>query len=951
MTGADGLWRGAAGLGVGGSGVKPPSWNQIRKDAVAFATRWADVTDESGEAQSFWTEFLAIFGVDRKRVAVFEMRAERLSTGGRGRIDLFWPGVLIAEHKSAGKDLDAAQEQAIDYLESINPGQFPGMLVVSDFARMRVTDLQGDSTSCEFPLADLGKEIDRFGFLAGYSDRHLSAERQHEVDIAAARSMGQLYERLSGTGFTEHEISVFMVRMLFVLFGDDAGLWEKSLFLEFLETRTQKDGSDLGTQLAWLFQTLNRPVEKRSDNLDELLARFPYVNGGLFEDQLSIPAFDGSIRQALLDACHIDWSAIYPAIFGSLFQAVKSKEDRRHLGEHYTSETNILKVINPLFLDDLRAGFDRARNDAKKLNALRERMGEMKFFDPACGCGNFLVIAYREMRALELDILTRLEELTGQSQLALDATLGLRISPSQFYGIEVEEWPARIAETAMFLVDHQANQALARKFGQAPDRLPISTNATIVHGNALRLAWDEVVPDLDSKTFIMGNPPFLGSLLLSEEQKEDARFVWGDFKRLGTMDYVTNWFVLASRMVQRYGSKAAFVSTNSIAQGEQVAALWSELGKSGVTIPFAHQTFAWSNEAAGQAAVHVVIVGLTDQPSLPARLFTYDNIKGEPEEREVSAINPYLVPGDMTLVGNRGTPLNSGQVQMRFGSMPRDGGWLSKIDRDTAEDIRATDPVAAKYLRPLIGAEELINGGERYCLWLVDAEPADLRSSPVLRERLTKVRQMRAESKAASTRKWADSPALFVQDGQPTTRYLAVPGVSSEARAYVPMAMFEPDVIASNALLTISDADLFTFGLLQSVAFSYWNATVSGRLKSDMRISAEVTYHNFPYPPANSERRSAIEKAAQGVLDARAAHPNSTLADLYDPLAMPKDMLDAHKVLDRAVLDAYGLSKDADETTVLASLFSLYEDLAKADELAFEKAMPKRKTRNPRKSP
>ncbi|MCF8526555.1 MAG: N-6 DNA methylase [Candidatus Nanopelagicales bacterium] len=923
--------------------MKPPSWNQIRKDAAAFASRWADATDEASEAQSFWTEFLAIFGVDRKRVAVFEMRAERLSTGGRGRIDLFWPGVMIAEHKSAGKDLDAAQEQAIDYLESIDPDAFPGLLVVSDFARMRVADLQGDKTSYEFPLSDLEKEIDRFGFLAGYANRQLSSTRQHEADIAAARSMGALYESLAGTGFTEHEISVFMVRMLFILFGDDAGLWEKSLFLEFLETRTQKDGSDLGTQLAWVFQTLNRPVEQRSANLDELLARFPYVNGGLFADQLTIPACDGSIRQALLDACHIDWSAIYPAIFGSLFQAVKSKEDRRHLGEHYTSETNILKVIGPLFLDDLRDEFEKSRNDAKKLQALRARMGTMKFLDPACGCGNFLVIAYREMRALELDILTRLQELTGQSQLSLDATLGLEVSPSQFYGIEVEEWPARIAETAMFLVDHQANQALARKFGQAPDRLPISTTATIVHGNALRLAWDEVVPGFDSNTRIMGNPPFLGSLLLSEQQKEDARFVWGDFKRLGTMDFVTNWFVLAARLVHRYGCSSAFVSTNSITQGEQVAALWSELGKSGVAISFAHQTFAWSNEAAGQAAVHVVIVGLASKAPGSARLFTYDHIKGSPEERDVPAINPYLVPGDLLTVGNRGTPLNPGQVQMRFGSMPRDGGWLSKIDPATAKEIRASDPIAAKYLKPLIGAEELINGGERYCLWLVDAEPSDLRSSPVLRERLAKVRQMRAESKAASTRKWADSPGLFVQNGQPTTRYLAVPGVSSENRAYVPMALFEPDVIASNALLTVSDADLFTFGLLQSVAFSYWNATVSGRLESRYRVSAEITYHNFPYPEAKPEQRAAVEQAAQRVLEARESHPASTLADLYDPLAMPKDLLEAHRALDRAVLAAYGLPGDADETAVLSRLFSLYEELTRADELTFEESKPKRK--------
>lgn len=925
--------------------AKPPSWNQIRKDAAAFAARWADATDEAAEAQSFWTEFLALFGVDRKRVAVFEKRAERLSTGGRGRIDVFWPGVLIAEHKSAGKDLDAAEEQALDYLDSIDQDAFPGLLVVSDFARMRVIDLGGDRIAYEFPLQDLVTQIDRFGYLAGYSGRQLEQAREHEVDIAAARLMGSLYESISKTGFTEHETSVFLVRMLFILFGDDTGLWEKSLFLEFLETRTQPDGSDLGPQLALLFQTLDRPEGKRPPTLDELLARFPYVNGGLFADRLDIPSFNGDIRQVLIDCCHIDWGSIVPAIFGSLFQSVKSKEDRRLLGEHYTSEENILKVIGPLFLDDLRANYEKSFNDVKKLERLRDRLGVMKFLDPACGCGNFLVIAYREMRQLELDILVRLQDLTGQSQLALDATLGLRVSPSQFYGIEYEEWPARIAETAMFLIDHQANQVLARRFGQAPDRLPIATTATIVNANALRTPWDEVVPGFDADTFVMGNPPFLGSLMLNESQKEDARLVWGDFKRLGTMDYVTNWFVLGARLIRKYDCSVGFVATNSITQGEQVAALWGELSKTGVDISYAHQTFAWSNEATGQAAVHVVIVGLSGSRNASARLFTYPDLRGAASEREVPSINPYLIPGDLTIVASRGTPLSPGQVQMRFGSMPRDGGWLSKIDADTAKDIRSSDPVAAKYLRRLIGAEELINGGERWCLWLVDAEPGDLRSSPVLRDRLAKVRQMRMDSKAASTRKWADSPGLFVQNGQPTTRYLAVPGVSSENRPYVPMAMFEPDVIASNALLTISDADLLTFGLLQSVAFSAWNATVSGRLESRFRISAEVTYHNFPYPQASPEQRTAIERAAQGVLGARAAHSNSTLADLYDPLSMPRDLLDAHRVLDRAVLAAYGLPSDSDSTTILGHLFRLYEQLSKADELTFEEKGPRKRTR------
>lgn len=918
---------------MGASVVKPPAWNQIRADATQFAARWVDETDENAGAQAFWTEFLAIFGIDRKRVATFEARAQRTTTGGRGRIDLFWPGVLAVEHKSAGKDLDAAEQQCLDYLDGMDDSQFPGWVITSDFARIRIRDLGGDNIPYEFPLTDLPKEIDRFGFIAGYSNRKLSKEREHEVDIAAAKLMGSLYEQIADTGFNDHEVSVFLVRLLFLLFGDDTGLWERGLFLEFIETRTAADGSDLGPQLTALFQTLDKPVDQRSSSLDDLLARFPYVNGGLFADRFDIPSFNKPIRDTLVAACHIDWAAIIPAIFGSLFQAIKSKEDRRALGEHYTSERNILKVIRPLFLDDLREKYEKAYHDVRLLERLRSRIGEMTFLDPACGCGNFLVIAYREMRLLELDIIRRLRDLTGHDQLSLDPTLGLKVSPAQFYGIEFEEWPARIAEVAMFLVDHQMNLALAREFGQAPDRLPISTTATIVNANALTTPWDEVVPAMDMNTRIMGNPPFLGSLMLSPEQKADALHVWGDNKRLGTMDYVTNWFVLASRLSARYGCEVGFVSTNSITQGEQVAALWAELNKSLVSIPFAHQTFAWSNEAAGQAAVHVVIVGLTSRKPKSARLFTYDDIKGQEAEREVVSINPYLIPGQMVVVGTRTTPLNEGQTQMRFGSMPRDGGHLSKISPQEADEIRRTDPVAARYLHRLIGAEELLNGKERWCLWLLDAEPTDLRTSPVLRERLAAVREMREGSKAASTRKFAATPGLFAQLAQPTTRYLAVPGVSSENRRIVPMAMFEPDVIASNALLTISDADLLTFGLLQSVAFNDWNRAVSGRLKSDTRISAEITYHNFPYPLEVEKHRPAIEAAAQAVLDAREAHPGATLADLYDPLATPKDLLDAHRALDRAVLTAYRLPADADSTQILSKLFDRYAALDSADSL------------------
>jgi len=931
--------------------AKPPSWNQIRADAAAFAARWADETDENAGAQTFWNEFLAIFGVDRKRVAVFEKRAKRLSTGGRGRIDVFWPGVLIAEHKSAGRDLDEAEAQALDYLESIEQEDFPGLLVVSDFARMRVTDLGGDQQAYEFPLTDLVKEIDRFGYLAGYSGRQLRQAREHEVDIAAARLMGSLYEKISATGFTEHETSVFLVRMLFILFGDDTGLWEKSLFLEFLETRTQSDGSDLGSQLALLFQTLDRPEDRRAPALDELLARFPYVNGGLFSDRLDIPSFDRNIRDVLIECCHIDWGSIVPAIFGSLFQAVKSKEDRRLLGEHYTTEQNILRAIGPLFLDDLRAEFEAGFHNVRRLNRLRDRLGQMRILDPACGCGNFLVIAYRELRNLELDIMVRLRELTGQDQLALDATMGLRVELSQFYGIELEEWPARIAETALFLIDHQCNQVLARTFGQAPDRLPVSIAADIRVGNALEMDWNDVLPASDD-VYVVGNPPFIGMSLLTPEQQADNRRVFAEIDtfglKTGRLDYVACWYAKAIGYLKGTTGCCAFVSTNSITQGEQARTMVPILTKSGYEIDFAHRTFRWTSEAPSAAAVHVVIVGFSPGgQAKKKRLFDYPDIKGEPKEIPAKHINFYLVDGPDIAPAKRNTALLPGLPDCTKGSQPTDGGNLF-VQPAELPKVQG-DEGAAKYLHRFIGASEMLNAIERWCFWLVDASPGEIRSSPLLRERLQKVAAMRRASPTASVQEQAATPGLFTQIRQPATKYLAMPKVSSAGRDYIPAAFFQPDVIAGDGVLTFPDCPLWVFSFLQSRAFTAWVDVFSGRLKSDYQILPGLTYFSFPFVMPEERDLAAIEEAANGVLAARASHPDSSLADLYDPLAMPRDLRVAHDRLDAAIDGLYGLKKPT-EAERLRALMARYEELTKETELPLEGRSTPRRQKKPRKA-
>ncbi len=547
---------------------KPRSWNEIRNASVEFVRRFQDETDENAEAQSFWTEFLGMFGIDRKRVnAIFEDRAHRSDTGGRGRIDMFWPGQIAVEHKSKGKDLAAATQQCLTYLHDKPDHEWPKAIVTSDFARIRITDLMGEQReTIEFLIQDLPSQIERFAFLAGYDQRRYGSVTEQEANIKAAKLMGQLFEQVADTGYDEHETSVLLIRLLFIMFADDTGLWRKDLFAEFIDTRTSTDGHDLGGQLEHLFQVLDRPEDKRLKGLDEILTKFPYVNGGLFSDRLPTVPGTHSMRDMLITCTQFNWATISPAVFGSLFQAVKSKEARRALGEHYTSEENILKVINPLFMDELRAEFTAAGHETKKLEKLRKKMGAMTFLDPACGCGNFLVVAYREMRRLEFDIMRQIASIEGHVHMSLDPTLGLQVQPHQFYGIEIEEWPAQIAETAMFMVDHQENVRMQLEFGNAPERLPITESPTIIHGNALRIDWTDVCP-IDDNTRIMGNPPFMGRYTRTKEQTKELQVIFNNSKGSGNIDYVAAWFAKAADNIAGTKAIAAFVATNSISQG------------------------------------------------------------------------------------------------------------------------------------------------------------------------------------------------------------------------------------------------------------------------------------------------------------------------------------------------------------------------------------------------
>lgn len=899
----------------------PLSWNDIKVRAVAFERRWRDAVDERAQAQEFWVDFFDIFGIRKPRVASFE-HAVKKHGGGQGFIDLFWPGVLLVEHKSRGKDLVKAHDQAMAYFPGLKERDLPRHVLVSDFARFRLFDLE-EGIDVEFSLADLPKHIKRFAFVAGY--RTQTIRPQDEVNVRAAQKLGLLHDALKASGYDGHPLELLLVRLLFCLFADDTGIFQPAQsWRAWLEERTAVDGSDLGPQLAALFQVLNTPEDKRSAKLDEQLRAFPYVNGRLFEEMLPLASFDAAMREQLLDACALDWSAISPAIFGAMFQSISDDKARRALGAHYTSEQNILKLIKPLFLDELRAEFERVKRQRNRLFEFHKKLRSLVFLDPACGCGNFLVIVYRELRLLELEVL---RAAYADGQQTLDVHTLVNIDVDQFHGIEIEEFPAQIAQVALWLVDHQMNVRVGDEFGAYFARIPLKASPHIVHGNALRMDWNDVAPAVRC-SYVLGNPPFIGHQNRSAAQAADMTAVWGADGRFGRLDYVTAWYAMAARYVAGEPRiRCAFVSTNSIAQGEQVGTLWAWLLERGMRIDFAHRTFKWSNEASGKAAVHCVIVGfgVGDRPA--KRLFEYAEVDGEPHELVAGNINPYLVDGPNVVLPSR-TRTPPGVPKLMKGSQPTDGGHLllSLAERDA---LVAESPESASWIRRFMGGEDLLHDSERFCLWLKDAPPAAIRAMPAVKRRLESVVISRRQSATESVRRFADMPAHFTQDRQPGERYVALSRHSSETRRYVPIAYLEPDVIAGDSLIICPGADLYLFGVMHSAMHNAWVRYTCGRLESRIRYEPNV-YNTFPWPEVSEAQRLAIESAAQGVLDARALHPGNSLADLYDDLAMPLALRKAHQKLDAAVDAAYprpgrkGFDSDAER---VAYLFERYREL------------------------
>ena len=924
---------------------------EIKSRALQFGQDWKDETRERAEKDSFWNAFFNVFGINRRKKAVFEKQAKRFTNKHGGFVDVFWKGQLLAEHKSAGENLEKALTQAYDYFETIPQDDLPRFVMVSDFKHMVLENVETQERH-RFLTEDLHQQIHLFNFMTG---RELVRYKDEDpINIKAANRLGDLYDALLKNGYDEHANRLFLVRVMFLCYAEDIGIFDKDHFRWCLEEKTNVDGSDVGRFLDELFDILNTPDDKRQRNLDDDLKKLPYVNGSVFAVPIQKPAFDATLRQLLIECCALDWTKISPAIFGSLFQAAMNKIERRKLGAHYTSEKNILKVISPLFLDELKAelaSLESTVNKRAKLLAFWEKLKALKLMDPACGTGNFLVIAYRELRLLEIQVIQALIELdeVEREKAGQHATLfhnyKTQLSVTHLYGIEIDELAVEIARLGLWVTDYQMSVQLTNKTGLpfAPP-LPITHEPHIQHGNALRTNWDDVCPR-EALHYMMGNPPFIGKNKRNTQQTEDMDIVFATDKNAKNLDYVACWYKKASEFIRGTSIKVALVSTNSICQGEQISILWKPLLQKGIMIHFAHNTFKWQNEAPKQAAVFCIVVGFGLTEPKQRLLFQYPDIKGEAVLERVTNISPYLVNAPNVCIESRLSVLCD-VPPICFGSMPNDRGYLL-FDEIQKEELISKFDVAPDWIRPFIGGEEFINGIQRYCLWLKDVPTSEWRNNTEIKRRIEEIRIKRLESSRAGTCKSAETPYLFTEIRQPQSDYLVIPRVSSETRQYIPMAMVSQNASCGDACTFIPDASLWHFGVLTSRLHMAWMRTVAGRLEGRYRYSNKLVYNNFPWPldptPAQIQQ---IEALAQAVLDARSPYlaSGATLADLYDPLAMPVDLRKAHTALDVAVEKVYRKTPFTSDAERVAFLFERYEELVRP----LAKTAPLKKRRSKR---
>ncbi len=918
--------------------------NKQRQAARAFVERWTGKGDEKGEAQKFWLELLQkVLGVDDSySVISFEGRVHL--PGSTSFMDGYIPSTrVLIEHKSSKVDLDekirqsdgtmlTPFQQAQKYVVHLPVSQHPRWIVACNFKEFRIYDMEDPLGKPDvILLKDLESDYYRLLFLVDDSkERH---KKEVEVSMAAGRIIGEIYDaflkeyRNPEDPRSQRSLNILCVRLVFCLYAEDAGLFDThSQFHDYL-VQFKPGTGDMRRALIDLFDTLNTPEDQRDPYLRDDLRAFPYVNGGLFaEKDIEIPRFNEKIANLLLKHASddFDWSCISPTIFGGVFESTLNPETRRKGGMHYTSIENIHKVIDPLFLDDLKMELADIRAEVQEKKRIarakefQDKIAGLKFLDPACGSGNFLTETFLSLRRLENECLRIIYK---GNMLIGDFVNPVKVSINQFYGIEINDFAVSVAMTALWIAEAQMLFETEAIMRVNIDFLPLKTYANIHEGNALRMDWNEVVPagELD---YIMGNPPFIGGMIMNREQKQDIEEVLGNIRGVGELDYVSGWYrKTLDMMLVNPAVKAALVSTNSIVQGQQAETLWRPLMADGLIINYAYRTFVWDSEASVKAHVHCVIIGFSTVNERNKTLYFENEVRGT----KVSNINSYLIDAPSIFVESHSSPLCD-VPPMRFGSMPRDGGGFVLTDEERDAFIK-DNPICKKWIHPYIGASEFINRKSRWCLWLLGANPTEIIKCPKVMERVNYVRDFRLKSVAAGTRKFAETPTLFCQIAQPDTDYLMVPKVSSERRLYIPIDFMSKDVIASDLVFLIPNATIYTFGVMSSLVHNAWMRVVCGRLKSDYRYAKDIVYNNFPWPMPTAEQRVKIENTAQGILAARANYPDASFADMYSNLLLFPDLMKAHRANDAAVLEAYGFPKDASESDIVARLFKMYQEL------------------------
>ena len=921
---------------------------QQKMAARKFAAYWKDKGYEKGQSQTFWLTLLSDV-LDVEDVGSFITFEEQVKLDHTSFIDGIIPSThVLIEQKSIDKNLKAAIkqsdgsllspfQQAKRYAAELPYSQRPRWIVICNFAEFHVYDMERPGGDPEvILLADLEKEYYRLQFLVDTGSEHIKKEM--EISLQAGELVGALYDALlkqykdPSSQSTLQSLNKLCVRLVFCLYAEDAGIFGgKSMFHDYLR---DVPVSGIRRALVELFKILDQKPESRDKYLADdnpALAVFPYVNGGLFSDEdIEIPPFTEELKTLLLENASEDfnWSDISPTIFGAVFESTLNPETRRSGGMHYTSIENIHKLIDPLFLDGLKAEFaeikeitvDRTRK--AKLESFQKKLAGLKFLDPACGSGNFLTETYISLRWLENETLSLLH----RGQIMLDVGDPIQVSIGQFYGIEINDFAVTVAKTALWIAESQMMKETEDVVHMSLDFLPLKSYANITEGNALQVDWASVVPKHELN-YIMGNPPFVGYSLQSKAQKDDILSVYVDekgkpYKTAGKIDYVSGWYFKAAQLMQGTAVRTAFVSTNSITQGEQVAGVWKPLyERFGIHIDFAHRTFRWDSEASIKAHVHCVIVGFSNEPNpAPKRIYTTERYQ------EVENINPYLLDAPNVFIDSRTNSICN-VPQMVYGNKPTDGGFLF-LSPEERDELLKREPGTEKFIRQIYGATEYINNKARYCLWLVGASPSELRKSPFIMERVEQVRQFRLNSTKAATQRSADTPTLFQEIRHPDSEYIIIPRHSSETRRYIPFGFVQPQIVVNDAVQIIPDAKIYHFGIMMSNVHMAWTRAVCGRIKSDYRYSKDVVYNNFPWPTPTDTQKTKIEQTAQAILDARARYPESSLADLYDELTMPPELRKAHQDNDRAVMQAYGFSvRDMTESICVAELMRMYQSL------------------------